>query len=165
MAFATVAPEPYRLLVELGAALHGSAVPPATRELVAIRASQINGCAFCLDMHVRSARTAGATEDQLTLLAGWRDAPVFSDAERAALDLTEAATRLADRPDPISDEIWDRAAAHYDTRALADLLVFIAKINAWNRLMIATRAVPRHAGRRQLFAVGAAVPSPVPTSR
>lgn len=142
MAFATVAPEPYKLLVELGAIQRGSEVPLTTRELVAVRASQINGCAFCLDMHARNARKAGATENQLTTLAAWRDAPFFTDAERVALELTEALTRLADHPDPVPDELWSRAAAHYSERALADLLVSIAKINAWNRLMIATRAVP-----------------------
>jgi AhpD family alkylhydroperoxidase len=145
MSFPKVAPEAYKLLVELSSTLRESSVPKATHELVAVRASQINGCAFCLDMHTHSAKAAGATENQLNTLAAWRDAPFFDEAEQAALELTEAATRLADRPDPIPDEIWDRAAKHYDERGLADLLVSIAKINAWNRLMVATRAIPASA--------------------
>lgn len=147
MSFPKVAPEAYKLLVELGGTLRESSVPRVTRELVAVRASQINGCAFCLDMHTREAKAAGATENQLVTLAAWRDAPFFDEAEQAALELTEAATRLADRPDPIPDELWDRAAKHYDERGLADLLVSIAKINAWNRLMIATRAIPMSASK------------------
>jgi AhpD family alkylhydroperoxidase len=148
MSFPKAAPEAYKLLVELGRTLRESSVPKVTLELVAVRASHINGCAFCLDMHTRDAKAAGATENQLITLAAWRDAPFFDEAEQAALELTEAATRLADRPDPVPDEIWDRAAKHYDERGLADLLVAIAKINAWNRLMIATRAIPASAFKK-----------------
>ena len=149
MSFPKVAPEAYKLLVELGGTLRDSGVPKVTRELVAVRASQINGCAFCLDMHIRDAKAAGATENQLNTLAAWRDAPFFDEAEQAALELTEAATRLADRPHPVPDEVWDRAAKHYDERALADLLVAIAKINAWNRIMVSTQGVPLSALKGQ----------------
>jgi AhpD family alkylhydroperoxidase len=111
-------------------------VPRATLDLVSLRASQINGCAVCLDMHARGARRAGETDDRLSTLAAWRDAPYFSDAERAALALTEAGTRLADQSDAVPDAVMDEAVRHYDEAALAALIVCIAAINAWNRLNV-----------------------------
>src|SRR5260370_28910641 len=97
-------------------AVHAGGVDPATLELVHLRASQINGCSACVDSGTKSARKAGETEERLATVAAWREAPYFSDAERAALVLAEAATRLADRPDPVPHEIWDAAAAHYDQK-------------------------------------------------
>jgi AhpD family alkylhydroperoxidase len=110
----------------------------STIDLVSLRASQINGCTVCLDMHSRAAKKSGETDERLFTMAGWRDAPYFSEAERAALALTEAATRLSDRTDPVPDEIWNEAAKHYDEQALAALVVHIAAINAWNRLNVTT---------------------------
>ena len=116
-------------------------MPPRTLELDHLRASQINGCSVCVDMHPRIARKAGETDERLFALAAWRDTPYFTDAERAALALTEAVTRLSDRADPVPDEIWNEAAKHYDEKALAALIVHIASINAWNRLNAVTRQV------------------------
>jgi AhpD family alkylhydroperoxidase len=109
-----------------------------TMDLVSLRASQINGCAVCLDMHTRGAKKAGETDERLFTVGAWRDAPYFTDAERAALALTEAGTRLADRADPVPDEVFDDAAKHYGEPALAALIVCIAAINAWNRLNVIT---------------------------
>lgn len=109
--------------------------------LVHLRASQINGCSVCLDMHVREAKQSGETDERLITVAAWRDAPYFTDEERAALALTEAITRLSDQSDPVPDEIWDEAVRHFDEQALASLLLQIASINVWNRLNVATRQV------------------------
>ena len=117
-------------------------LPRTTLELVNIRASQINGCAVCLDMHTRGAKKAGETDERLFTLAAWRDTPYFTDAERAALALAEAGTRLADQTEPVPDAVFDEAAKHYDEAALAALVVCIAAINTWNRLAISLRAVP-----------------------
>ena len=113
-------------------------LPHATLELVNLRASQINGCAVCLDMHSRGARKAGVTDERLFTLAAWRDAPYFTDAEKAALALAEAGTRLADQGDPVPDAVFDEAAKHYDEAALAALVVCVAAINTWNRLNVIT---------------------------
>lgn len=109
-------------------------VPPTTLELVHLRASQINGCSFCVDSGSRSAKKAGESDERLFAVAAWREAPYFTDAERAALALTEAVTRLADRPDPVPDEIWNEAARHYDEQGLAALIVMIATTNLFNRV-------------------------------
>src|SRR5215207_1264984 len=115
-------------LQALGKAIHKSGLPPKTLELVHLRASQINGCGVCLDGHVRGAKKLGETDERLFTVAAWREAPYFTDAERAALALTEAATRLSDRADPVPDEIWDEAARHYDENELASLVIAIASI-------------------------------------
>ena len=109
-----------------------------TIDLISVRASQINGCAVCLDMHARALKKAGESDERLATLAAWREAPYFTDAERAALALTEAATRIADRPNPVPDEIWSEAARHFDKPALAALVLAIATINTWNRLNVTT---------------------------
>jgi len=126
-------------LQSLGAAVAKSGVPPRLVELLSLRASQINGCSVCIDGHPRIARKLGETDDRLFAVAAWRDAPYFTAAERAALALTEAVTRLADRPDPVPDEVWEEAARHYDETALAGLVLAIAGINVWNRLNVSTR--------------------------
>lgn len=123
------------------AAAHKGGVPPKTLSLVHLRASQINGCSFCVGSGVEHAQKAGETTERLFAVAAWRDAPCFTDAERAALALAEAVTRLADRPDPVPDEIWNEAARHYDERALAALLLWIATTNVFNRLNVPTRQV------------------------
>ena len=116
-------------------------VPPSTLELVHLRASQVNGCSACVDAGARSARKAGETDERLFTVAAWRETPYFTDAERAALALAEAATRLADRADPVPDEIWEAAAAHYDEQGLAALVLMIAVTNMFNRLNATTRQV------------------------
>jgi AhpD family alkylhydroperoxidase len=116
-------------------------VPLRTRELVHLRASQINGCGVCVDGHARNAKKAGETDDRLFAVAAWRDAPYFTDAERAALALTECVTRLSDRSDPVPDDVWDEAARHYDEPALGALVLTIASVNVWNRVNAATRQV------------------------
>lgn len=136
----TVFPAAMKALIALSNST-GDTLPESTRNLVDLRASQINGCAVCLQMHATDMRKAGETDERLATLAGWRDAPYFSDAERAALALTEATTRLADRSDAVPDDLWAEAANHYDERQLAALVITIASINTWNRLNAATRAV------------------------
>ena len=125
----------------LGASAGKTGIPETTHYLVHLRASQINGCSVCTDIHSRELEHAGEPNARIFAVAGWREAPYFTDAERAALALTEAATRLADRPDPVPDEVWQEAARHYSEPQLAALVVSIAVINAWNRLMAATRQV------------------------
>lgn len=134
-------PEAMQALLALGNATKQGGVPARTLDLVNLRASQINGCSVCVGLHGHDLRKAGETDDRLFAVAAWRDAPYFTDAERAALALTEAVTRLSDRADPVPDEIWNEAASHYDEQGLAALLVAIASINVWNRLNVATRQV------------------------
>ena len=122
-----------------GAVVTGSALPATTQELVKIRASQINGCAGCTDMHTKDALHAGESQQRLNLVAAWRDAKVFTEAERAALELTEQGTRIADAAGGVTDEAWATAAKHYDDDQLAALVSLIADINAWNRLNVITR--------------------------
>ena len=116
-------------------------VPQTTIDLVSLRASQINGCAVCLDMHSRAGQKRGISVQQLATLAAWRDAPYFDDAERAVLALTEAGTRLADRGDPVTDEVYQAAAKHFDDRGMAAIVASIAAINTWNRLNVITGQV------------------------
>ena len=108
-------------------------------ELVHLRASQINGCSACVDMHPKIAKRIGETDERLFSVAAWRDTPYFTEGERAALALTEALTRICERPDPVSDEIWHEADKHFDEAELAALILAIANINVWNRLNIAVR--------------------------
>ncbi len=136
-----LAPDALKAMQALGDAVPDSPLPGKTIDLVHLRASQINGCSVCVDMHARQMKRAGETDQRLFAVAAWRDTPFFSAAERAALDLTEALTRLADRPDPVSDAIWDEAARHYDEKALADLVIQIGAINVWNRFNAATRQI------------------------
>ncbi len=128
-------------LQALGKATQSGGIPAKTLELINLRASQINGCGVCAVQHPQLARKLGETDERLFAVTAWREAPYFSDAERAALALTEAVTRLSDRADPVPDAIWDEAAKHYDERALASLVLAIANINLWNRLNVATRQI------------------------
>ena len=132
------ATEPIQALFK---AIYAGGVDPATLELVHLRTSQINGCSACVDYGAKAARKAGETDERLATVVAWREAPYFSDAERAALALAEAATRLADRPDPVTDEVWDAAAAHYDEKGLAAIVLMIAVTNLFNRLNATTRQV------------------------
>ncbi|MGW3202660.1 carboxymuconolactone decarboxylase family protein [Streptomyces sp. NPDC001135] len=122
-----------------GKAVSDSGLPAATQELVKIRASQINGCGMCLDMHTKDAAAAGETAQRLHLVAAWREAKVFSDAERAALELAEQGTRIADASGGVPDEVWANAAKHYDEDQLAALVALIALINAYNRVNVLVR--------------------------
>ena len=139
---AVIIPDAMQAILALDrSAKKGGGVPSTTLELVHLRASQINGCSFCVDSGSRHARKAGETDERLFAVAAWREAPYFTDAESAALALTEAVTRLSDRADPVPDEIWDEAARHYDEQALAALILSIATTNVFNRLNVATRQV------------------------
>jgi AhpD family alkylhydroperoxidase len=128
-------------LKQLGTSTKHAAVPEATLAMVTLRASQINGCSVCVDIHTRELEHMGESSERIHLVVAWREAPYFSDAERAALALTEAATRLADQPDPVSDEVWEDAARHYTEPQLAALVVAIATINAFNRVNATTRQI------------------------
>jgi AhpD family alkylhydroperoxidase len=138
---AFVVPEALKALNSLGTSISKGGVPNTTLELVRLRASQINGCSLCVEMHARDLKKAGEKDQRLFTVAAWREAPYFTDAERAALALTEAATRLNDRADPVNDEIWNEAARHYDEKAMADLILNIALINFWNRVNVPIRQV------------------------
>ncbi|MER8068861.1 carboxymuconolactone decarboxylase family protein [Streptomyces sp. NPDC094034] len=123
----------WKHIISAGKALADSSLPAATQELVKIRASQINGCSVCLDMHTKEAAAAGETSVRLNLIATWREATVFTEAERAALELTEQGTRLADAAGGVTDEAWANAAKHFDEEQLVALVSVISVINAFNR--------------------------------
>ncbi|MEU5848165.1 carboxymuconolactone decarboxylase family protein [Saccharopolyspora shandongensis] len=126
-------------LVSSEKVVRDSELPAATQELVKIRASQINGCGFCTDMHTKEATAAGESSVRLNLVAAWREATVFTEAERAALELAEQGTRIADAAGGVTDEAWENAAKHYDEDQLAALASLIALINAFNRLNVIVR--------------------------
>lgn len=138
---AEILPDAMQALWALKGAIDKGDVPAKTLLLVELRASQVNGCSVCLDAHSRVAKKSGESDERLFAVAAWRDAPYFSDAERSALALTEALSRISDRPDPVPDELWADACKHYDQNALAALILAIANINVWNRLNAATRQV------------------------
>ena len=133
-------------LMTLGKLAYAGKVPPKTLGLVHVRVSQINGCAACFDMHHRqdkaTAAKGGEVDDRLLFVSAWREHPSFTEAERAALALAEAETRLADRADPVPDEVWNEAARHYDDQSLATLVLFIGMVNLYNRLNVTTRQIP-----------------------
>ena len=134
-----IVPDAMKALQSLGKATEKGGLPAKTIGLVQLRASQINGCSVCLDMHARQMKKIGETDERLFAVGAWRDTPYFNDAERAALALTEAVTRLSDREDPVPDAIWQEASRHYDEAGLASLLLAIATINVWNRLNVSIR--------------------------
>jgi AhpD family alkylhydroperoxidase len=138
---AALSPDALKAIHALGAGAEKGGVPPKISDLVELRASQINGCGVCVDMHWRIMRKRGESEERILAVSAWRDAPYYSEAERAALALTEAVTRIADREDPVPDAIWNEAARHFDERALATLVLKIGIINIWNRLNVTTRQV------------------------
>jgi AhpD family alkylhydroperoxidase len=128
-----------KYLISAGKVVSDSALPAATQQLVEIRASQINGCAVCTDMHTKDAAHAGETSVRLNLVAAWREATVFTEAERAALELAEQGTRIADAAGGVTDQAWANAAKHYDDDQLAALVSLIALINTWNRMNVITQ--------------------------
>lgn len=138
---AFIIPDAMQALQAVGKVIQQSGIPPKTLELINLRASQINGCGVCAVQHPRIAKKLGETDERLFAVTAWREAPYFTDAERAALALTEAVTRMSDRADPVPDEIWNEAARHYDEPTLAALVIAIANINVWNRLNVTTRQV------------------------
>ena len=138
---AMVLPETLPPIHALRAAIEKTDLPPKTLALAHLRASQINGCSFCVDMGHKAARQADESEERLAAVAAWRHAPFFTDAERAALALTEAVTRIADSSDPVPDAVWDEARQHYDDQALSALLLTIGLTNLFNRINVATRMV------------------------
>ncbi|GHO57479.1 carboxymuconolactone decarboxylase family protein [Ktedonobacter robiniae] len=131
---AMVLPDAMKGIQNLYKAMHQGGVPQRTLELVHLRTSQINGCSACVDAGVRTARKVGETDERLFAVAAWRETPYFTDVERAALALAEAATRLADRADAVSDEIWNEAAKHFDEKGLSAIILMIATTNLFNRL-------------------------------
>ncbi|HWE88664.1 MAG TPA: carboxymuconolactone decarboxylase family protein [Pseudonocardiaceae bacterium] len=138
---AMILPDVMQALLALGKATSKAGLPRTTADLVNLRASQINGCSVCVHMHSRDLKKAGESDERVFAVGAWREAPFFTDAERAALALTESVTRLADRPDPVPDDVWAEATKHYNEQELAALLVSIAHINVWNRLNAATKQV------------------------
>lgn len=126
---------------ELFKAVHSGGVSEETLELVHLRVSQINGCSACVDAGAKTARKAGVTDERLATVAAWREAPYFTEEERAALALAEAATRLADRADAVSDEVWDAAATYFDEKELAAIVLMIGVTNLFNRLNATTRQI------------------------
>jgi len=136
-----IVPDVLQPLLDLAKATRKAGLPPNTADLVHLRAAQINGCGYCVDMHARDLKKAGETDERLFAVAAWREAPYFTDAERAALALTEFVTRMGDTADPVPDEIFDEAARHYDEQELGGLILHIATINVWNRLNVTTRQV------------------------
>jgi AhpD family alkylhydroperoxidase len=135
---ALVIPDAMKALQSLGDVTKNG-LPEKLLELVHLRASQINGCSACVDMHPKLAKKAGETDERLFSVAAWRDTPYFSEAERAALALTEALTRFSDRADPVPDAVWSEADKQFDEQELATLILAIASINVWNRLNVAVR--------------------------
>ena len=138
---AMLLPDAMQPLLALNAVLEKSDLSATVRGLVHLRVSQVNGCSVCVDMGWRQMKGAGETDERLFAVSAWRDAPYFTEAERGALALAEAATRVADRPDPVPDEVWDEAARHFSERELAALTLSIALTNVWNRFNITTRQV------------------------
>src|SRR5215204_4463717 len=128
---AMIIPGAMQALLGLNAVIEKAGVPSTTLGLVHLRASQINGCSVCVDMGCCMLKHSGEKDDRIFAVSAWRDAPYFNAAERAALALTEAVTRLSDRADPVPDQIWDEAARHFDEQALAALVIAIANINVW----------------------------------
>ncbi len=138
---AMVVPGAMQALMALNESSIKAGLPKQVIDMVHLRASQINGCSLCVAMHASDLKKGGETDERLFTVAAWREAPWFSEAERAALALTEAVTRLSDRADPVPDDVWAEATRHYDERALSALLLAISMINVWNRLNAATRQV------------------------
>ncbi|GAA2629533.1 carboxymuconolactone decarboxylase family protein [Dactylosporangium fulvum] len=140
-------PDTQKAINLLYKAAHSAGVPGTILELVHLRASQINGCSACVDSGARSAKKNGETDERLFAVAAWREATYFTDAERAALALAEAATRLADRSDPVPDDVWDAAAKHFPEQELAAIVLWVATTNFFNRLNATTRQpAPQHWG-------------------
>jgi AhpD family alkylhydroperoxidase len=138
---AMLLPDAMQALLALSSAIEKSDVSPTIRGLVHLRVSQVNGCSVCVDMGWRQLKRDGESDERLFAVSAWRDAPYFTEAERAALALAEAATRVADQSDPVTDDVWNEAASHFSEPELAALTLSIALTNLWNRLNLTTRQV------------------------
>ena len=138
---AMLIPDAMQAMLALNSAVEQTGLSPTISGLAHLRASQINGCSVCVDLGWRQLRKANETDERLFAVSAWRDAPYFTDQERAALALAEAATRVADQSDPVPDAIWNEAARHFNERELAGLTLIIALTNTWNRLNLTTRQV------------------------
>ena len=138
-----VVPDALQAALGLSKAVTKAGLPQSTMDLVHLRTSQINGCAACLYLHSRDVGKDKETDERFLMVAAWREAECFTDAERAALALAEAVTRLSDRPGAVTDEIWDDAAKHYSEQELGALVISIGMVNLWNRINVTTRQVPR----------------------
>ena len=138
---ALLLPDAMPTLLALAKVTDNGRVPARTLELVHLRASQINGCSVCIDLHAKSSKKTDEPVERLLAVSAWREAPYFTDAERAALGLAEAVTRIADSADPVPDEVWSEAATHYDEGALATIVLHVAIVNVWNRVNVATRQI------------------------
>jgi AhpD family alkylhydroperoxidase len=136
---AGIMPDATKALQALYPAVQSGGVPVRTLALVHLRASQINGCSVCIDYGVKDAKKGGESDERLFAVSAWREAPYFTDAERAALALSEAMTRLSDSSDPVPDKVWNEAAKHFDEKALASLVLWIATTNLYNRVNVTTR--------------------------
>ena len=136
--YTRAAPDAFKALLATEREVHRSGLEASLLELVKMRASQINGCAYCLDMHSKDARAAGETEQRLYLLNAWREAPFYSDRERAALAWTEAVTRIGEAG--VSDALFDAVRQHFDDKGIVDLTLAVIAINGWNRMAIAFRS-------------------------
>jgi AhpD family alkylhydroperoxidase len=134
-----VLPDAMQALLALSKAANSGTLPPTMHQLIDLRVSQINGCSFCVDMHARALKNAGESDERIWGVGAWRESLYFSDPERAALDLAEHVTRLADQFDAVPDVVWDNAVNHFDEKELSSILISIASINVWNRLNAATR--------------------------
>lgn len=149
-------PGAMQALLALDKAAKRGGLPAATNELVKLRAGQINGCSGCVDLHSRLLKAMGESDERIIMVSAWRESSYYTDAERAALALAEAVTRIADRPEPVSDAVWADAARHYDETQLAALVLSIAAVNVWNRLNVATRQVTGAWIAEQIPAIAAA---------
>ncbi len=154
--YATASPDAYQAMLSLEKFIRGCGLPHPLLELVKLRASQINGCAFCLDMHWKDARAAGETEERLYMLDAWEEATVYTPRERAALALTEAVTRVAETHVP--DAVYEEARRHFSEAELVDLTLAIVTINGWNRLAVSFRSEPGSYEPRRRAGAGASIP-------
>ncbi len=138
---ATIIPAAMKPIMELMKAAQSQGLPQELMEMIHLRVSQINGCSYCVDAGLKSLRKLGESDERIGLVSAWRETPYYTDAERAALELAEASTRLADRADAVSDEVWDNAADHFDERQLASILLMTAVTNLFNRLNAPVRQI------------------------
>jgi AhpD family alkylhydroperoxidase len=137
-----VVPDALPILLDLSEVLKKAGLPQQTLDLVHLRTSQINGCAGCIHLHAGDLGKSEETDKRLLMVAAWREAPYFTDAERAALALAEAVTRLSDREDPVPDAVWEEAARHYNEQELGAMVIGIGLVNLWNRVNVTTKQVP-----------------------
>ncbi|MBE3014881.1 carboxymuconolactone decarboxylase family protein [Microbispora sp. NEAU-D428] len=138
---AAIIPAAMKPIMELMKAAQSQGLPPELMEMIHLRVSQINGCSYCVDAGLKSLRKLGESDERIGLVSAWRETPYYTDAERAALELAEASTRLADRADAVSDEVWDNAADHFDEKQLASILLMTAVTNLFNRLNAPVRQI------------------------